>query len=729
MEAKNLNDQNPETADLKQNQEEKPQAGDKPASDKKSTNSTPKNSKKVAKQIVAKEKAAISKQVGSKVLKSKEKVHTQKKKIKVSPQIDETLQQQILNLLKGFGEEKSNGSHPAPAKKKIVIRQIEEVDHKLILTLIRDTNAGAKPYDSDASEEDDIDYDQMNKQELVDMLEEVVHETDTSKIKNQVAQIKVVFYRRNKEDIENKKQDFIASGGDEDSYEHILDPLEVRFQNAFNIYRHNKAKFAEELENIKQTNLKEKYRILEDLKNLINSEETLKKTYDEFQTLQEEWKQVGLVPASELNDLWQNYHFLVEKFFDKVRINKELRDLDLKKNLEKKVELCEKAEELLKEDSIIKSFKLLQKYHEEWREIGPVPRENNEEVWERFKTATEKINEGRREHYKELQEVQKQNLEAKEGLCEQAEVLVSKLDCSTISDWEKATANVDGLMKSWKSVGRAPKNKNDEIWKRFKKSLDAFYEQKRRFFSEIKKQQVENYNLKLKLCERAEELQDSDSWKNSTDELISLQKEWKKIGPVPRKYSDKIWKRFRAACDIFFDRKSEFYKDRRHEEEENLKKKQAVIEAIKSYKTSKSKDENIEALKDFQKQWHEIGHVIFKEKDKIYKQFKNAIGDLTSKLGISNSDLSISNFENKIETFKNSSDTEHSLLKERAFLVNKLKKLKDDIILWENNIGFFSDSKKSNVFKAEFEKKIEDAKKNQSTIQDKIKLIDKELEG
>lgn len=730
MEAKNLNDQNPETADLNhnQNQEEKPQAAKKTASDQKNTKVTPKSSEKVDKQLLDKEKVTISKQIGSIVLKSDGKKHVQKEQFVASHQIDEPVHKQILDLLKDIEKEQHNGK-PAPAK-KVVIRQIEEVDHKLVLVLIRDTNnLAAKKSVGTTSVEDDIDYDQLNKQELVDLLEEVVLESDAAKIKSQVAQIKVAFYRRNKEDIDNKKQDFIADGGDEASYEHILDPLEVRFQNAFNIYRHNKAKYAEELENVKQANLQEKYRILEDLKNLINSEETLKKTYDEFQNLQEQWKQVGLVPASELNDLWQNYHFLVEKFFDKVRINKELRDLDLKKNLEKKIELCEKAEELLMETSIIKSFKLLQKYHEEWREVGPVPRENNDEVWERFKTATEKINERRRDHYKELQDVQKDNFEAKEALCEQAELLVSEVDCSTVSDWEKTTEKVNSLMKVWKSIGRAPKNKNDEIWKRFKKSLDLFYEQKRSFFSEIKKQQVDNYNLKVKLCERAESLQESDSWKITSDELINLQKEWKKIGPAPRKYSDKIWKRFRAACDTFFDRKSEFFKDRRHEEEENLKMKQAIIDDIKSFKALKNKDENIEALKNFQKQWNEIGHVVYKEKDKIYKQFKNAISELSSKLSITNSDLSISNFENKIETYKNSSDGEHNLLKERAFLANKLKKLKDDIILWENNIGFFSNSKQSNAFKEEFEKKIESAKKNQSSIQDKIKLIDKELEG
>ena len=727
MEVKNLDDQNPVTPETEHNQEEKPQIDEKSVNEK----STPKESEKVSKQLLKNDKTAISKLIGSPVLKNAGNHASKKQVANPQQQIDELLHQQIKVLLKDDGkpELKDKVKTVDKPKKKVIIRQIEEVDHELILVLIRDTNNRTKQRVDEQTSEDDIDYDQLNKQELVDLLEEVVQENDTSKIKNQVAQIKGAFYRRNREDIENKRQDFVASGGEESDYEHILDPLEIRFQTAFNIYKHNKAKYAAELENQKQANLKEKYRILEDLKTLINSEETLKKTYDEFQNLQEDWKQVGLVPASELNDLWQNYHFLVEKFFDKVRINKELRDLDLRKNLEMKIELCEKAEELLVEDSIIKSFKTLQKYHDEWREIGPVPREHNEEIWERFKMATEKINERRREHYKELQEVQKQNLEAKEALCEQAELLISELECTRISDWEKATEKVDGLMKVWKTVGRAPKSKNDEIWKRFKTSLDSFYDQKREFFSELKKQQIENYNLKLKLCERAEAVQDSDSWRITTDELINLQKEWKKIGPAPRKYSDKVWKRFRAACDIFFERKSEFFKEKRHEEEENLKKKRELVEAIKSYKGSNSKDENIEALKDFQKQWHEIGHVIFKEKDKIYKQYKNAFSDLSSRLDISNSDLSISNFENKIENYKKSSDGEHNLLKERAFLVNKVKKLKEDIILWENNIGFFSDSKQSLAFKAEFEKKIENAKKNQSSIQDKIRLIDKELEG
>jgi len=727
MEAKNLSDQNPVTQETVLNQEEKSQTAEKAVKEMKEKNDS-QVSGKVVKQILKKEKTAIIKLMGSPVMKSSGNHASKKQDTPIPVQVDASLRQQIKKLLKGDGKVEPKDRTAAPARKKAVIRQIEETEHQLILLLIRDTNNQTKKRVEEYSFEEDIDYDQLNKQELVDLLEEIVQENDTSKIKSQVAQIKGAFYRRNREDIESKKQDFIASGGEESEYEHILDPLEIRFQNAFNIYKHNKAKYAEQLEKEKQENLKEKYRILEDLKTLINSEETLKKTYDEFQNLQEQWKQVGMVPASELNDLWQNYHFLIEKFFDKVRINKELRDLDLKKNLEKKIELCEKAEELLMEDSIIKSFKMLQKYHEEWREIGPVPREHNEEIWERFKSVTEKINERRREHYKKLHEVQKENLKAKEALCEQAELLISELNCKRVSDWEKATEKVDGLMKVWKTIGRAPKNKNDEIWKRFKTSLDLFYNQKRDFFSALKKQQIENYNLKLKLCERAEAVQDSDSWKITTDELINLQKEWKKIGPVPRKYSDKVWKRFRAACDVFFERKSKFFKEKRQEEEENLKKKKTLIESIKSYKGSDSKDENIEALKNFQQQWHEIGHVLYKEKDKIYKQFQMAINELSSRLGISNSDLSIFNFENKIENFKKSSEGEHRLLKERAILVNKLKKLKDDIILWENNIGFFSDSKQSLAFKAEFEKKIKKAKKDQYIIQGKIHLIDKELE-
>ncbi|MBN2639049.1 MAG: DUF349 domain-containing protein [Bacteroidales bacterium] len=639
-----------------------------------------------------------------------------------SSQVDSETKQTIIDLI-------SDGNKTENQLGTVLVEsngeQITEDERQAIIRMFMDTQAVLKMHDSVY---EDIDYDHLNKQELIEMLEDIVGEKDITKIKKQVAFIKGAFYRRNKEDIESKRQDFVAEGGNEEDFQSIADPLEVRFNNAFSVYRHNKSKFTEELEKQKQVNLDEKLGILEELRELINSEETLKKTYDHFQELQEKWKSIGVVPAVENNNLWQNYHFLVEKFFDKVRINKELRDLDLRKNLEQKIDLCEKTEQLLSAEPNYKTFKLLQKYHDEWREIGPVPRENNDEIWERFKNASDQINLQRREHYKNLQEGQKENYDAKLELCEKIEAFVSEVDFNSIKGVEKASDKIAELMKTWKTVGRAPKVQNDEIWSRFKTSLDGFYKKKRDYFSELKQQQNENYNLKIKLCERAEEIQNSTSWKITTDELISLQKEWKEIGPVPRKFSDKIWKRFRAACDTFFNNKSEFYKSRKENEEENLNMKQAIIDEMIHFATRGSKEKNMEALREMKKRWDEIGHVVFKEKDKIQNKFRETYNDLLKKLSISSNEITNIQFKQRLENFKTSNQGEQQILKERSHLYSKIKKLKEEIILWENNIGFFSDSKQSNALKLGFEKKIEQAKAELKSLNDKLKLIDQELE-
>lgn len=691
METKNLNDQNPEP---KSNQ-------------------------------VQEEKSLTDKESASE---STKKTSVTVKATKKKTQIDDVLRQKIILLFRdGIKSPKPPVKKIKKSDKKVTdLPQISEEERDAILSMLMDTvsNSGS---DYDTLQQDDIDYEHINKQELVELLEEVVEEKDVTKIKRQIAQIKAAFYHRNKEDIDSKRQDFIAEGGNEEEFDPVADPLEIRFNNAFAIYRHNKAKYSEELERQKQANLSEKHNILEELKELINSEETLKKTYDHFQELQEKWKNVGMVPASEYNNLWQNYHFLVERFFDKVRINKELRDLDLKKNLEQKLELCEKAEELLEADPNYKTFKLLQKYHDEWREIGPVPRENNEEIWERFKEATDKINQRRRDHYKNLQDEQKNNYEAKKTLCEQIEKQIEEAELNTIKQWERNSEKINDLMKQWKTIGRAPKSQNDEIWDRFKSSLDLFYEKKRAFFNELKKQQMENYNLKLKICEKAESIQESNSWRSTTDELINLQKEWKNIGPVPRKYSDKIWKRFRTACDIFFDHKAAYYKARKEKEEENLKKKQDILDEMNHFTSKPTKEENLEAMRDFQKRWEEIGHVLFKEKDRIQNTYREASNNLMKKLSIYPADLNAERFKNKLQTFKNTGKGEQQIIKERSFIYGKIKKLESEIILLENNIGFFSDSKKSNVLKEEFEKKIDQAKKELDLLNERLRLIDKEL--
>ncbi len=679
-----------------------------------------KTSTKQKKQLAKKEREWIVQMLRDEFipLDSAKKVLSEQSK-KADPQIEKSEKAEIVDLLndKKIPEAAVQPIETGEASRKQISKK-ENEQIRLLLSGEFDDEISI----SDEADEEDIDYDQLNKQELVELLEEVVEEKDISKIKSQVAKIKSAFYHQNKEDIENEKQAFIADGGDKDKYEHISDPLEQRFNAAFGKYRHNKSKFSEELEKEKILNLQLKFKVLENLKELINSEETLKKTYDEFKNLQEEWKQIGMVPAGELSNLWQNYHFLVEKFFDKVRINNELRDLDLKKNLELKIELCEKAEELLLEKSIIKSFKLLQKYHDEWREIGPTPIDKKEELWDRFKAATDKINLRRKDHYKEVQEEQQKNYDSKLELISQVEDVLANQN-ESLKDWQKNTQKINNLFKMWKSTGRAPRTKNDEVWDKFKSLMDSFFDSKRAFFNELKDEQTNNYNLKLDLCTNAEAIKDSDDWKSTTNELIKLQKEWKKIGPVPRRNSDKIWKRFRSACDHFFNRKSEYYKNIHVVEDENLKKKKEIIKEIKAYKIAKNKETDLKAIKEFQRRWLEVGFVPFKDKDAIQDEYRDVIDKLISTMDINKIELTKADFKNKIEMLKAAPDSDRRISQELFSVENKIKKIKEDVALWENNIGFFSNSKQSELLKKEFQLKIDKAKKEIGTLKAKSKML------
>ena len=431
-----------------------------------------------------------------------------------------------------------------------------------------------------------------------------------------------------------------------------------------------------------------------------------------------------MVPKNEVNNLWQNYHFLVEMFFDKVKINKELKDLDLKKNLEHKIVLCEKAEELLLESSILKSFKELQRLHEQWKEIGPAPDDKRDEIWDRFKSATEKINVRRRDHYKKLQDEQESNLIAKTALCEKAESMLTD-EVDSIREWQNLTKQFDDLFKVWKSVGPAPKKQNDQIWERFKTSLDSFFSDKKEYFGKLKDQQVNNYNLKLDLCVQAEALKDSAEWRDATRDLINFQKQWREIGPVPRKHSDKIWKRFRSACDEFFNRKAEHFANIRGEESGNLKKKEDLIKQVEEYDFAGSKGDNLAVLKDFQRQWTDIGFVPFKEKDRLQTAFRDVINKQLDKLNISNVEMSMSSYKSRFEIIKDSPDGDRQVYRERTFIQNKVSKMQEDILLWENNLGFLAASKKASLLKAEFEKKIETAKKEVAVLQSKIKFLNK----
>jgi hypothetical protein len=655
----------------------------------------------------------------------------------MEPVIGETVQTAVDEAIESsVGEEEKVVEVPQP--EDVVEEKIEKplagetvqtpVDEDS-MAVSEETVLGEEDEDEDIEtheEEEDvkISYEQMSREELLESLEKFVNEEDVNKIKSRISLIKVAFLKKTKTEKEERYQNYLTEGGDKEEYHPSEDTQEIKFNEIFDIYRQKRAVFLESLEKEKIDNLRKKEEILEALKELINSEETLKRTYDDFRDLQDRWKDIGMVPKTEVNNLWQNYHFLVERFFDKVKINKELKDLDLKKNLEQKIELCEKAEELLMETSILRSFKQLQRYHDQWKETGPVPDDKKDEIWERFKTATDKINQRRRDHYKKLQDEQENNLMAKTALCEKAESLLAE-EVDSIKLWQEKTTQFTDLFKVWKTVGPAPKKANDEVWERFKTALDGFFSEKKEYFGTLKDQQINNYNLKLDLCVQAEALRESTDWRNTTRDLINMQREWKDIGPVPRKNADKIWKCFRTACDEFFQRKTEYFSTIRDEEGDNLRAKEILIKEVEEHNFDGGKGDNLAVLKDFQRRWTEIGHVPFKEKDRLQNAFRDIINKQLDRLNISNTEMSMANYKSRFEVIKSSPDSQRQVYRERTTLQVKVAKLREDIMLWENNIGFLADSKKANLLKQEFEKKIESAKQELEMLENKLKFLNK----
>ncbi len=623
-------------------------------------------------------------------------------------------------------EEKVDNNTETPAPDQMVDEKPQEettTSESIATEELKNSDQAEEEHDElpEFSEEE---LKEKGREELVLLLEDIVRTDDVAKMKAKVAQVRVAFNQKTAEEKQVHEGEVSEEGTEGETEEKIVhDELDIRFNSAFGIYKEKKGKYNEEQEQLKLANLEKKKQLLEDLKELINSEESLKSTYDKFNEIQDEWKNLGMVPRTEVNNLWQNYHFLVEKFFDKVRINKELKDLGLKRNLEQKLALCEQAEELLLENSVHKSFKALQNLHKDWREIGPVPKDKKDEIWDRFKSATDKINQRRREHFNSLRDDQQENYDAKIKLCEQAETIL-QIETQSVKEWHDNKNKMQDLLTSWKTVGPAPKKLNDEVWERFKSSLDTFYSNKKEFFAKLKDDQMDNLNMKIDLCVQAESLKGSTDWKSTTRDLIHLQEEWKKIGPVPRRNADKIWKRFRSACDEFFDAKEEFFKNIHQHEDKNLAMKKELIENIKAFNLSEDKNQNLDALKDFQRKWMEVGHVPFADKDKIQSEYRSAIDSKFEELNISNMEKSAMNFKTKMEQVKDSPNADRTLYRERNFLQNKLNKLIDDIKLWENNIGFLADSKNANILKIEFEKKIKKAKQEIDSLKTKIKYID-----
>ncbi len=567
------------------------------------------------------------------------------------------------------------------------------------------------------------DYTKSTQIELVNTMRDVLEESDDRDIKSDIEAIKAAFYRNIKENAEAAKKEFIDGGGAEEDFKAEEDPYENDIKDLLKKYRQIRIEYNKKLDQEKEENLKKKYEVIEKIKGLINNEESINKTFNEFRALQQEWREIGLVPQSKMKMLWDTYHFNVENFYDYIKINRELRDLDLKKNLEAKIKLCEKAEELLLDSSIIRAFNTLQKYHEQWREIGPVPREQKDDLWERFKAATTTINKKHQAFFEDRKLEQKKNLEAKTALCEKVEAIdIDAIDSH--KEWDKTSKELIQLQKVWRTIGFAPRKDNNKIYDRFRSACDKFFDAKRAFYAKNKEEQQNNLQLKIDLCMQAEDLKDSTDWKKTTQDLIQIQKKWKEIGPVPRKQSESIWKRFRTACDYFFDKKSEHFSEMDSEHEDNLKLKEELIKEIKNFKSSKDVEANLEKLKEFQRRWAEIGHVPFKKKDEILSEFKESINKLYDNLKIDDEQRNLLKFRTKMSSYSETSRGQNKMRFERDKYMNKMKQLENDLVLLDNNIGFFAESKNAESLIKDVQKKIEMTKQKIELLKEKIRVID-----
>lgn len=571
-----------------------------------------------------------------------------------------------------------------------------------------------------------VDYSGFSRKELVETLALIVENRPPAEIVDDVSRIKELFYKKTKAEFNEKRLNFAKEGGNIEDYKPEPDELENRIKNILETYRSRRSDYNKIQESEKQENLRKKLEIIEQIKDLINREEAINKTFQEFRNLQNEWHAIGIVPQTALKDLWENYHHSVEIFYDYIKINRELRDLDLRKNLEAKISLCEKAEELLLEPNAVNAFKLLQDYHNQWREIGPVPHENKNDVWERFREATSKINKRHHEFFEKQKDEQKRNLDAKIALCEKAEEIANS-EILTFADFREKSDAILECQKLWRTLGFAPKKHNNKIYLRFRAACDKFFEKKRAFFAESKEIQVRNLQLKTELCMKAEALQESTDWKETSDMLIKLQKEWKEIGPVPKKYSEKIWKRFRKACDTFFTRKTEFFAGRDTSYEDNLNAKLALLEELEAFDPGEDMKAGFEKLKELQKRWTEIGYVPFDRKEEIARRYKDVLNRQFDKLKIDDEDKNILRYRSKVDNARSNPRAARKVRNEREKFYSKIKQLENDIVLWENNIGFFAKSTNADNMIKEVEEKIAEAKRNIKMLEEKVRLIDSSL--
>ncbi|MDR0713052.1 MAG: DUF349 domain-containing protein [Bacteroidales bacterium] len=565
-----------------------------------------------------------------------------------------------------------------------------------------------------------FDYSTLERGEMLEHLRELLAKGDAESVKDEVDAIKYHFYRKMKEE----KQQKTGREEKEEEYDYEEDPQELSLKKILNQYREMRNEQREKQEWEKQENLREKLNIIEELKELSARGDSIGENFHLFRQLQARWRSVGLVPQSEVKNLRETYHHCVEVFYDYMKINKELRDLDFKRNLDAKTILCEKTEALISEESsVVKAFHTLQEYHDQWHEIGPVPKEYRVSIWERFKAASVQVNKKHHDYFEKLKETRKARLVAKEALCAQVEEITLR-PTESLVQWEKNAKEIITIQKQWNAIGAAAKKDDNKVNRLFQAVCDRFFEQKREFVSQVKAGQEQNLQLKQELCEQAEALKENSDWKAATKEIIQLQKKWKSIGNIPLKYRESLWKRFRTACDYFFEQKTKHFSAIDEQYNENLKIKQGLIQKIRDFTPSEDPEKDLEQLKQFQCEWNETGFVPLQFVKSLQEEYRQAIRRQFDALKVDKSDARLLLYRHKIEQMATTPQTRGKIDTERDRLMRKRQQLQSDLVLWENNIGFFSKSKSSEAAIAGVEAMIAQAKLEVKELENKINLID-----
>ena len=566
----------------------------------------------------------------------------------------------------------------------------------------------------------------LTKEEILAKLKEVVADVENV-AKPEIDGLKQSFYKLHNAEQDAARKLFIENGGAAENFVPQTDCVEEEFKNIMSVIKEKRSALTAELEKQKEMNLQVKLSIIEELKELVESPDDANKSYTEFKKLQQQWNEVKLVPQAKVNELWKNYQLYVEKFYDLLKLNNEFREYDFKKNLEIKTHLCEAAEKLADEADVVSAFHQLQKLHQEFRDTGPVAKELRDEIWARFKAASTTVNRRHQQHFEALKEVEQHNLDQKTVICEIIEAIDYK-ELTNFASWESKTQEVIALQNKWKTIGFAPQKMNVKIFERFRKACDEFFRKKGEFFKTLKEGMNENLEKKRALCEKAEALKNSTDWKATADELTKLQKEWKTIGPVAKKYSDAVWKRFISACDYFFEQKNKATSSQRSVEQENLEKKKAIIEKLNVIDDQMDTEEATQLVRDLMKEWNGVGHVPFKEKDRIYKQYHSQIDKLFERFNISASNKKLSNFKSTISSIQEGSP--QALYREREKLVRAFDNMKNELQTYENNLGFLTtSSKKGNSLLTEINRKVEKLKADIELVKEKIKVVDENIKN